>query len=291
LVNSGACQDLFCPLPIEETESEAHGLESPRLETSTPPVPAERDFPLGEPGFSYQDLHREDRLAELDRAFLRGLDRDDPALGSRLRAYRENPSSFDPLARSRLLVEAARPLSLFVARLFGIEDAWRGQAETAGPEAVLFRFRRDFLLRRAVKTKLPEDLSSLDLAPLRAAAAALERELHPGLPWDSDPELATSRMVTGLLDLEADFIATLRQKKKPEVPAASRDAARDLARRAAGSQAPLARPAGASDEDLLAFLEKALEQYALWCHLRREHPALEPGVRGWISFRLPETLD
>ncbi len=262
------------------------------MEAAAPPtLPAERDFPLGEPGFSYQDLHREDRLADLDRAFLESLDRDDPSLGARLRAYRESPAALDPLSRSRLLVQTARLLSLFIARLFGIEEAWRRQAESAGPEAVLFRFRRDFLLRRAVKTKLPEDLPAVDLAPLRAAAAALERELHPELPWDSDPELATSRMVSGLLDLEADFIAALRQRKKPEVSASSRDAARELARRASGSSSPLPRPAGVSDEELLGFLEKTLEQYALWCHLRREHPRLEPQIRGWISFRLPETLD
>ena len=47
----------------------------------------------------------------------------------------------------------------------------------------------------------------------------------------------------------------------------------------------------ASDEELLAFLHKLLERYALWCHLRREHPALRPGIRGWVSFKLPETLD
>ncbi len=274
---------------VAGSKSEARRLQSARLETSTPPTAAERDFPLGEPGFSYQDLHREGRLAELDRAFLEGLDRADPSLGARLRAYRDNPASVDPLARSRLLVQAARQLSLFVARLFGIEEAWHHQADSAGPEGVLFRFRRDFLLRRAVKTKLPEDLLAVDLAPLRAAAAALERELHPGLPWDSDPELATSRMVSGLLDLEADFIAALRQKKKPEVSAASRETARELARRAGG--APLPRPSGDSDEDLLGFLEKTLEQYAFWCHLRREHPRLEPEIRAWISFRLPETLD
>ena len=250
-----------------------------------------RDFPLGEHGFTYQDLHRDHRLADLDRAFLDTLRRENASLADRLLAYRASPSSLDPLSRSRLIVEAARPLSAFVARLFGIEAELQKQKETAAPEAVLFRFRRDFLLRRAVKTKLPEDLAGLDLAAPRAAALALERALHPELPWEADPELATSRMVAGLLDLESDFIATLRQKKKPEVSTAARDRARELARRAAASAAPLARATGDDDDALLVFLEKTLEQYALWCHLRREHPALRAGVRDWVSFRLPENLD
>jgi NADPH-dependent glutamate synthase beta subunit-like oxidoreductase/NAD(P)H-flavin reductase len=261
------------------------------LEATTPSTHAGRDFPLGEPGFRYQDLHREDRLADLDRAFLEGLAREDPDLAARLRAYRAHPQSLDPLSRSRLLVAAARPLSAFVARLFGIEDEWRRQATSAGPEAVLFRVKRDFLVRRAAKVKLPADLAALDLASLAAAARALERDLHPDLPWDADPELATCRMVASLLDLETDFISALRQKKTPEVPPAARERARELARRAAASPAFLPGAASDTDEDLLAFLEKTLEGYAFWCRLRREHPALRREIRGWASFRLPESLD
>ncbi len=277
--------------------SDSGAVESLRLETSVPPPPtAERDFPLGEPGFTYQDLHREDRLADLDRAFLAELERTDPGLAARLRAYRADPSSLDPLARSRLLVAAGRPLSLFLARLFGIEAQWRNQAASAGPEAVLFRVRRDFLVRRAARVKLPEDHAAIDVAAPERAARALERELHPELPWDADPELATARMVGSLLDLEADFIAALRQKKLPEVPPAARERVRELARRASAATAsadpgPPRVDAAAGDDALLAFLEKTLEGYAYWCRLRLELPALRAGIRGWASFHLPETLD
>jgi NADPH-dependent glutamate synthase beta subunit-like oxidoreductase/NAD(P)H-flavin reductase len=250
-----------------------------------------RDFPLGVPGFSYQDLHLEDRLAQLDATFLEDLQRTEAGLAARLQAYRADPASLDPLSRSRLLVAAARPLALFVVRLFGIEAEWRRQAASAPPEAVLFRVKRDFLVRRAAKVKLPADLGAIDLAPLAAAARALERELHPDLPWESDAELATCRMVASLLDLEADFIAALRQKKAPEVSSATRERARELAARAASSGAPLPRARGGSDEDLLAFLEKTLEGYGFWCRLRCEHPALRGEIRAWASFHLPENLD
>jgi len=262
------------------------------LSTTTPPTPAERDFPLGEPGFHYQDLHREDRLAQLDRVFLDRLAAEHPELHARLEAYRANPGSVGALDRSRLLIEAARPVGEFVARLFGVEAEWRRQGASAGPEAVLFRFRRDFLMRRAVKTKLPPDLEHFDPSPLRATASAIERELHPDLPWDADPELATAEMAVRLLDVEAEFIATIRQKKKSEISSEARAAARALAERAAASASTdLPRVSGNSDEELLAFLHKVLERYALWCHLRREHPALRAGIKGWISFKLPETLD
>jgi NADPH-dependent glutamate synthase beta subunit-like oxidoreductase/NAD(P)H-flavin reductase len=262
------------------------------LETAaTPPTSAERDFPLGEAGFTYQDLHREGRLADLDRAFLEELDREDPGLGGRLRAYRSDPGALDPVSRSHVLVEASRHLSRFLVRLFGIEEEWRLQAASAGREAALFRFRRDFLQRRALKTKLP-DLGTLDLAPLSAGAAATERDLFPELPWSEDPELATSRMAVSLLDLEGDFLSVIRQKKAPQVSPESLRRARELAARAAASPAEeLPRASGDGDEALLEFIERLLAQYALWCHLRREHPALKADIRGWVSFRVPEPVD
>jgi len=264
-------------------------LESLRLATEAPPpTVAGRDFPLGEPGFTYQDLHRDDRLADLDRAFLDGLYRDDPPLAARLLSYRADPAALDPLSLSKLLVDAARPLGRFVARLFGIEEEWRRQAAPALRDAVLFRFRRDFLVRRAAKAKLPEPF---DDAAVRAAADAgrAVEALYPGLPWDADPELATSEMVVRLLDLESEFIAAIRQKKIPAVSEAARIAAQELASAAAASGLPAATPA--DDEGLLKLLESLLERYALWCRVRRAVPALAAGIREWPSFKLPETLD
>ncbi|HKD19966.1 MAG TPA: FAD-dependent oxidoreductase [Thermoanaerobaculia bacterium] len=262
------------------------------METDAPSSnPAGRDFPLGEPGFTYQDLHRDERLAALDAAFLTFLRRENLGVAERLETYRSDPAAFDPLSRSRLLVEAARFLSTFVARLFGIVAECERLEAAAAPEAALFRFRRDFLLRRAVKTKLPGDLAAFDPAGTRKAAGALERGLRPDLPWDADPELATADMVSELLDLESDFIAVLRQKKRPEVAPQSRERARSLARRAAQAGSGLPSAQDDRDESLLAFLEKVLEQYAFWCHLRREHPSLRGEVAHWVSFKLPETLD
>jgi len=260
---------------------------------TTAPTPAGRDFPLGVPGFTYQDLHREDRLADLDRAFLEDLAEHDAPLHARLVAYRTNPASFDPLARSRLLVEAARPIGAFLAGLFGIEREWRAQAATAGPEAVLFRFRRDFLQRRAVKAKLPADPAGEEATRIELTGRAMEQVLFPELPWASDAELSTSRMASDLLDLESDFLAAVRQKKIPAVPDASRQRARELAR--LSSSAPganrIPRPEGDSDELLLAFLEALIATYAAWSCLRLKRPDLRREIRSWSSFHLPESVD
>ena len=253
-----------------------------------PPTLAGRDFPLGEPGFTYQDLHRDDRLADLDRAFLQRLERDEPALAERLRRYRADPKSLDPLALSKLLVDAARPLGRFVARLFGIEEEWRRQAAPALRDAVLFRFRRDFLVRRAARLKLPDPLDAAAIAGAAERGGSVE-SLHPALPWSDDPELATSEMVVGLLELESEFLAAIRQKKIPEVSEATRSLARELAVAAARSGIVAAPPA--DDEGLLKVLETLLERYAAWCRLRLAVPELSASIREWASFRLPETLD
>ncbi|HEY6928299.1 MAG TPA: FAD-dependent oxidoreductase [Thermoanaerobaculia bacterium] len=261
------------------------------METTTPSTMAGRDFPLGLPGFHYQDLHDELRLAELDRKFLEALDAEDAALGARLRAYRRDPTSFDPLSRSRLLVDAGRPLARFIARLFGIEREWNAQKSAAGPEAVLFRFRRDFLTRRAAKARLPENLEA-DLPPIARAARAIERELHPDFPWEADPELATAEMAAGLLDLESDFLAAVRQKKIPEVPQGSRERARELAERASASPTQeLPKPASESDEGLLDFLERLIQTYAVYSRARLETPEGKRAIAHWPSFHLPAALD
>ena len=249
---------------------------------------AGRDFLLGVPGFKYQDLHREERLAELDSVFRAELEADDPSLAARLTLWRSGDESLDPIAKSRFLVEAARPVARFVARLFGIEREWRAQAATAAPEAVLFRFRRDFLLRRAVRARVSGD----EVARIAREGAAIESGLYGDLPWESDPELATARLGTELLDLEAEHIEAVRQKKRPSVSEESRARVAELARRAeAAGVAGLPVPRDLSDELALEFLEALLARYAIWCKARLDDPELRRVVAGWVSFRLPGPVD
>ena len=60
-----------------------------------------------------------------------------------------------PPEESALLIEVARPLGAFVARLFGVEPARQAQLDTAAREAAIFRMKH-FIVRRASK-KYPED--------------------------------------------------------------------------------------------------------------------------------------
>src|SRR5262245_28200076 len=127
-----------------------------------------RDFALGLPDFSYADLHDPKRLADLAAAFDRALETADPALFASFLAYRRSPESLGPVDRSNLLIGVGGHLSRFLAALFQIDaDVKRavGSVQSADP---VFVFKRDFLQRRALKKRRPNDpppdtFPSLDL--------------------------------------------------------------------------------------------------------------------------------
>src|SRR5215471_9763286 len=91
-------------------------------------------FKLGIPGFTYLDLHRADRLADLHRAFLADLGAQHADLAARWARHCDGSERLTGPAESELLIELARHLAQFLARAFGIEG------ETAA--------RRDFLVKR-----------------------------------------------------------------------------------------------------------------------------------------------
>src|SRR5439155_21701624 len=84
------------------------------------PWSEERDLPLGVSGFRYGDLYDPARLEALDACFRAELGGGEPALSERFEAYRSG-SALTPPEESALLIDVARPLGAFVARLFRVE--------------------------------------------------------------------------------------------------------------------------------------------------------------------------
>ncbi|HSD72237.1 MAG TPA: FAD-dependent oxidoreductase, partial [Thermoanaerobaculia bacterium] len=126
---------------------------------------------------------------------------------------------------------------------------------------------------------------------LTREALAIERELFGELPWHDDPELSTARMASELLDLEAEHIEAVRQKKRPVVSDETRRRTAELAARAASAGAELPVPRDSSDEAAMEFLEALLGRYASWCRERLHRPELRRDIAGWVSFRLPGPFD
>jgi len=98
---------------------------------------------------------------------------------------------------SELLIEVARPLGAFIARLFQVEPARQAQLDMAAREAAIFRMKH-FIVRRACK-RYPEDkLPTDDPAELRTAIGEL-CATFPDLVVDGDEELTLAAVIDALL--------------------------------------------------------------------------------------------
>jgi NADPH-dependent glutamate synthase beta subunit-like oxidoreductase/NAD(P)H-flavin reductase len=229
-------------------------------------------------GFTYADLHDPERLEGLDRLFRQRLAAEDPALAARFERYR----AFEPLAPaelSALLVDAARPLSRFVAELFDIESAWSGLLARTGEESVLFRFRFSvFQKRSSKKYPDPASLASVDQGAVRRGAA-----LASLLAGDAgDEELRVARTGWTLFDLSGS-LATPRGKDASFSPEAAREKVAALRRAAAGTGLPL-------PEDDVALLSAWTEAFDAWVALLRFDPAYRGRTARWASFVLPKPV-
>ncbi|HYE87131.1 MAG TPA: FAD-dependent oxidoreductase [Vicinamibacterales bacterium] len=108
------------------------------------------DTPLGIPGFTFADLHRPAQLRELYQRFVEHVKAVEPELWQQWEQYREIPESLGPVARGNIVVAMAPHVSRFVATLFSVgADADALVAATRAYD-VLFRFKIDFVRRRAL---------------------------------------------------------------------------------------------------------------------------------------------
>lgn len=106
------------------------------------------------PGFSYQDLFRPDKLAFLTSVFYEEVKTINPELFRQFEDYRnQKGAGMTDVEKSDLLVAMAPYLSAFIERMFGVETACKPFRIEAEKERVLFAFKKDFFIRRALKKK------------------------------------------------------------------------------------------------------------------------------------------
>src|SRR6187455_2783321 len=106
---------------------------------------------LGIDGFTYADLHNPVRLRDLHSVFCDRVEAADPALWTSWDAYQRDPDAPRPaVERSDLIVRMAPHLSRFLAELFGVDDAAAGIARSTQELDALFRFKADFVRKRAL---------------------------------------------------------------------------------------------------------------------------------------------
>ena len=152
---------------------------------------------LGIAGFSYADLYQPERLRALFERWREALGTADPELAARYDAYRATQGAdLSPVALSELLVALAPTVSRFVATLFAVEEQWNEQRRLVEQELQLFRFKDEFVKRRALKRK-----------PEECARQAGDQVLHAlGVIGEScDDERKVALAVLDLLNKEAEL--------------------------------------------------------------------------------------
>jgi len=171
-------------------------------------------MPLGIHGFTYADLHSAPRLRDLYEVFCGQVQAADPQFWSEWDGYRADPDApRSPQQTSDLIVRMAPHVSRFLAALFKVEGtAGTMTAETTALEA-LFRFKVDFVRKRALP--LVKGGQHLRLDP--ADAAVVEELLKP---WaDLDREQAVANAGCLLLDQEAAARAEGSEEDKAAITA------------------------------------------------------------------------
>src|SRR5262249_28695089 len=152
---------------------------------------------LGVPGYSFSDLHDPDRLASLYERFCEQVAADDPALWRDWDAYRRSPDAPPPpIALSTLLIAMAPHVSRFLTRLFDVDRPLPSIAQGPRAQDDLFRFKVDFVRRRALpllKGGAQVHSSAADDALVEAMIAEIGID---------DRELAVARAGCRLLERE-----------------------------------------------------------------------------------------
>ncbi len=170
----------------------------PTTTKPTAPTATTRPLQLGIAGFDFVDLHRPERLAELHRAFLDDLASRDASLSRRWASYAKREEQLAPPIESQLLIDVARHVSNFIARLFGIShDALTRKQELVDRQLV-FKVRNEFIKKNVRSATLAEGRREADV---HARAKQLLAELQ-GLPLEQDDEERFATRVWNLLQRE-----------------------------------------------------------------------------------------
>src|SRR6516225_2638292 len=158
---------------------------------------AASELALGIAGFSFLDLHRAERLADLHRAFLADLAQRDAGLAERWTKHCDGSARLTGPDESTLLIELARRTSEFLARMFGVADEIAERREFLKQRQLVYKVRDRFIKKNVKKVTLAAGESA---AAISARAKTLLARL-PGIDGiDADDEERFAARVWNLLE-------------------------------------------------------------------------------------------
>ncbi len=252
---------------------------------------------LGMEGWTYADLYDPLRLKALAEIFYRTVEASDPDLGRSYAAYRENKGrGTSPIDESNLIVALAPHLNRFVSRLFKIDQALSVDAQQADAEKPVFEFKRDFVIRRALKAFPPANVAPLDLERIDRQMQALEAVIAPQVKDDRERSIAVS--VVQLIEIERELIRKAKGQQQIDAePSRKRlieicDRIRNDAARRLLLEDRLPSPSALDAVPTAAEAATRLLQIPeQWVALHAHRADAKPRVKEWVTFRFPEKID
>jgi NADPH-dependent glutamate synthase beta subunit-like oxidoreductase/NAD(P)H-flavin reductase len=144
-------------------------------------------------GLVFEDLYGDAGLARVDGAFVDGLKDGETELYNRLMAARAAPDALEDKDASQLLIDLGPHLEDFIGALFGNGDAIKALHDAHDGLAPIYRVKRLFVQRRAVRKHKPDAAEGLDGPTLEFRLTKLVGPFS---------ELAFARAVEGWLNDE-----------------------------------------------------------------------------------------
>lgn len=184
---------------------------TPTDKISPPTKGSSDELRLGIPGFTYADLYRPDRLADLVAAFERRLQEADAELCDAFYHPDEGGSKLSKREEADLLVRAAPHLGAFLAQLFGVEHERQNLINIAEAESVIFDFKKFSIQRRVRKLTTEKVLSAV--AEFHSLDARVQNLLDHYLSNEAraaDEELVVARLWAAVRPQPAELDALER---------------------------------------------------------------------------------
>ncbi|MFN3920211.1 MAG: FAD-dependent oxidoreductase [Methylohalobius sp.] len=227
-------------------------------------------FVVGSEGFSYPDLYDPRRLKDLFVEFERFVGERDGDLLAEFSAYHAcQGEGMAPEVVSELLVRLAPYLGQFLARLFGIEEAYSSRVRRVKEELdTVFRFRREVV--EEARQRFGKEAQSWNIEPIRIRFLALLSALGKGQDLEQDAAALAVRLKDLVSKPEEAAELKLRLLAHPEASARFKD---ELA------LAP-------------EQLAKVLYEWVLrWAAAAACHLQLQSEVKGWTALRTRKRTD
>jgi NADPH-dependent glutamate synthase beta subunit-like oxidoreductase len=288
-MHAATCAASAAAPPVVAHDEPCNAMKS---QPSTPGIaPGSPTLHLGVPGFTYPDLYDPLRLRDLHEIFLRSLAESDPDVSARYVRYRATMGEgMTPVEISETIVDTATHVAAFIAELFQVRDEHGRMRSVVESETVVFSFKREFVVRRALKRF--RSAAEIDGPAVREAFDALRAAFHDarfdGRFSGDDAERSVATFVVWIMNLEKSLrTATIVEGLLAEDAALLLDTVRAAASSSPALGARVAAPLGASDA--LATANALLELADAWVAIEHYDPS--PLTRAWVSLAIPHTLD